>query len=169
MGLMRRQIDDDLGVALTQKTVEIGIIRARTEALLGCSCPRFNLVADSDQGRLIMQPVKLWKIDTLRHLTAPHHPNIYGAHDEIPSSRHTGAYAQWAAIAVRSLGSKAGAHGVPQDAIPDHLNAGLADMVGQLCTLEGGMVCHPERPVGRDRAQFGSIAGRVHEETGQPW
>src|ERR1700736_4569348 len=84
MGLMRRQIDDDLGVALTQKTVEIGIIRARTEALLGCSCPRFNLVADSDQGRLIMQPVKLWKIDTLRHLTAPHHPNIYGAHDEIP-------------------------------------------------------------------------------------
>src|SRR6516162_6662951 len=82
MGLVRRQIDDDFGVALTQKTVEIGVVGEGTEALLGRSCPIFNLVTDSDQGRLAVQAVKLRQIDTLCYLAAPHHPNIYGAHGE---------------------------------------------------------------------------------------
>jgi len=155
MGLVRRQIDDNLGVALKQKTVEIGVIGARTEALLGCSRPLFNLVTDRYKGRLAVQAVKLWQIDTLCHLAAPHHPNSYGAHGETPPF--------WTA------GSRAGAHGIPQHPIADHLNAGVANIVGQLCTLEGGMVGHSGAPVGRHRAQFGSIAGRVHEETRQSW
>src|SRR5262245_33787814 len=168
MGLVRRQIDDDFGVALTQKSVEICVIGARTEVLLGCFCPLFNLVTDSDQGRLVVQAVKLWKIDPLCHLAAPYHPNIYGAHGETPPLLHSpGEYTRWASHVGTQLSSQASAHGVPQDPIPDHLNAGLADMVGQLCTLEGGMVCHPKEPVGCDGAQFGSVAGRVHEKTGQ--
>src|SRR5689334_7607060 len=114
MGSVRRQIDDDFGIALTQKTVEIGVVRARTEVLLGCSCPFFNLVTDSDQGRLIIQAVKLWKIDALRHLTAPHHPNIYGAHGETPLLLRS----PWCVRTVGSYGgthpcSEAGAHSVP--------------------------------------------------------
>src|SRR5215472_17348837 len=68
---------------------------------------------------------------------------------------------------VSTLASQAGAHGIAQNPIADHLNAGLVNMVGQLCTLERGMVGHPERPVGRHCAQFGSIASRVHEEASQ--
>ena len=37
MGVVRRQIDDDFGVALTQKTLEVGVVRMRAKALLGCS------------------------------------------------------------------------------------------------------------------------------------
>src|SRR5215472_15515307 len=82
MGLVRRQIDDDFGVALTQKSVEICVIGARTEVLLGCFCPFFDLVTDGDQSRLAVQTVKLWEINALCHLAAPYHPNIYGAHGE---------------------------------------------------------------------------------------
>jgi len=168
MGLVRCQVDDDFGIALTQKTVEIGIVGARTEVLLGRSCPLFNLVTDSNQGRLVVQAVELRKIDTLCHLTTSHHSNIYGAHGATPplpslAHRHRGSHS-----GTRS-DSQAGAHGVLQDPIPDQLNAGLANMVGQLRPLKGDMVCHSEGPVGRHGAQLGGIAGRVHEEAGQPW
>ena len=169
MGLVRRQIDDDFGVALTQKTVEIGIVGARTEALLGRSCPLFNLVTDSNQGRLVLQAVELRKIDTLCHLTTSYHTNKYRAHGATPPSPlwwRTGTVGSHSG--TRS-DSQAGAHGVLQDPIPDQLNAGLANMVGQFRTLKGDMVCHSEGPVGRHGAQLGGIAGRVHEEAGQPW
>src|SRR5215831_1902679 len=80
MGLVRRQIDDDLGIAVTQQTVEIGVVGAGTKAALGCPRPLFNLVTDRHKGHLVVQAVKLWQIDTLCHLAAPHHPNTYGAH-----------------------------------------------------------------------------------------
>src|SRR3974377_1184701 len=113
MGLVRRQIDDDFGVALTQKTVEIGVIGARTEALLGCFCPLFDLVTDSDQGRLVVQAVKLWKIDPLCHLAAPYYPNIYGAHGETPPLLRSPCVGTGGRHSGRQPSTHAGAHSVP--------------------------------------------------------
>ena len=74
MGLVRRQIDDDFGIALAQKTLEVGVVRARAKALLSCSGPLFNAVTDGDQGGLVVQTVELWEIDPLRlpHRNPPH-------------------------------------------------------------------------------------------------
>src|SRR5262245_37309760 len=62
MGFVRRQIDDDFGIALTQKTVEVGVIRTRSKALLGCSSALFDAVTDGNQGGLVMQTVELREI-----------------------------------------------------------------------------------------------------------
>ena len=80
MGLVRRQIDDDFGIALAQKTLEVGVVRARAKALLGCSGPLFNAVTDGDQGGLVVQTVELREIDPLRHLTASHHTDTHRTH-----------------------------------------------------------------------------------------
>ena len=84
MGFVRRQIDDDFSVALTQKTVEVSVVRARTKALLGCSGPLLDAVTDGDQGGFVVQAVELREIDPLRHLTAPHHTDIHRAHGPEP-------------------------------------------------------------------------------------
>jgi hypothetical protein len=87
MGLVRRQIDDDFGIALAQKTVEVSVVCARAKALLGCSGPRFDAVTDGDQGGLVGQAVELREIDPLRYLTAPHHTDIHRVHGTAPPLR----------------------------------------------------------------------------------
>src|SRR6266446_7416550 len=84
MGSMRRQIDDDFGIALAQKTLEVGVVRTCAKALLGGSGPLFDAVTDGDEGRLVVQTVELREIDPLRHLTAPHHTDIHRAHGPEP-------------------------------------------------------------------------------------
>src|SRR5262245_5502788 len=62
MGTVRRQIDDNFGVALAQKTVQVSVVRARAKALLGCSGPLFYAVTDGDQSGLIVQAMEFWEI-----------------------------------------------------------------------------------------------------------
>ena len=80
MGFMWRQIDDDFGIALAQKTVEVGVVRTCAKALLGCSGALFDTVTDGDQGGLAVQAVELREIDPPRHRTAPHHTDMHHAH-----------------------------------------------------------------------------------------
>ena len=48
MGPMRRQIDDDFGIAVAQKTLEVGVVRARAKALLSGAGPLFKSVTSND-------------------------------------------------------------------------------------------------------------------------
>src|SRR5215510_559973 len=81
MGLVRRQIEEDCGIAVAQKALEVGVVCARTKTLLGCSGPLFHVVTDRDQGSLVVQTVELRQIDPLRHLTASHHTDTHRTHD----------------------------------------------------------------------------------------
>jgi hypothetical protein len=84
MGVVRRQIDDDFGITLAQKALQVGVVGARAKVLLGCPGPRFDAVTNGDQGCPVLQAVELWEIDLLRHRTAPHDTDMHRAHGPEP-------------------------------------------------------------------------------------